>query len=214
MKAIETRYAGHRFRSRLEARWAVFFDRLGVDWQYELQGFEVGETGRRYLPDFYLPATNTWVEVKPSDDMLDWPLLRACADPNLGLPDMAESFGTSRGLLLLGPIPRHEFIGLGSRVLHPAIQCQADGSSAVTFLRFMEAGPKPTDIRIGGPDGVMAASRGGKRAIEGFLVGRIMSLVSADPNAGLMWRISPDAVVDAYDAARTARFEHGESGAP
>ena len=28
-KAIETRYAGHRFRSRLEARWAVFFDALG-----------------------------------------------------------------------------------------------------------------------------------------------------------------------------------------
>jgi hypothetical protein len=25
-KAIETHYKGYRFRSRLEARWAVFFD--------------------------------------------------------------------------------------------------------------------------------------------------------------------------------------------
>lgn len=30
MKAIETRYKGYRFRSRLEARWAVFFDALGL----------------------------------------------------------------------------------------------------------------------------------------------------------------------------------------
>lgn len=180
MKAIETRYAGHRFRSRLEARWAVFFDHLGLEWQYELQGYEVGESGRRYLPDFYLPQTDTWVEVKPLDDMLDWALLRACADPNLGLPGMAESFGTARGLLLLGPIPRHEFIELGSRVLHPAVQCQEDG-----FLRFVGSGPKPTDIRIGGPDGVLAASGGGERAIEGLLVGRVMSLVSADPNSNL-----------------------------
>jgi hypothetical protein len=26
IQAIETVYRGHRFRSRLEARWAVFFD--------------------------------------------------------------------------------------------------------------------------------------------------------------------------------------------
>jgi len=39
--AIETRYKGYRFRSRLEARWAVFFDALGVIWEYEKEGFEV-----------------------------------------------------------------------------------------------------------------------------------------------------------------------------
>lgn len=31
IQAIQTRYAGHHFRSRLEARWAVFFDYLGVE---------------------------------------------------------------------------------------------------------------------------------------------------------------------------------------
>lgn len=35
IKPIETIYNGYRFRSRLEARWAVFFDALGVEYQYE-----------------------------------------------------------------------------------------------------------------------------------------------------------------------------------
>lgn len=41
IKAIETCYAGCRFRSRLEARWAVFFDALGLEWEYEPEGFEL-----------------------------------------------------------------------------------------------------------------------------------------------------------------------------
>ena len=32
IKAIETSYKGYLFRSRLEARWAVFFDALGLVW--------------------------------------------------------------------------------------------------------------------------------------------------------------------------------------
>ena len=31
IKPIETIYNGYRFRSRLEARWAVLFDALGVE---------------------------------------------------------------------------------------------------------------------------------------------------------------------------------------
>lgn len=65
IKAIETNYKGCRFRSRLEARWAVFFDALGVEWQYEKEGFEF-EDGTRYLPDFWIPSHNMWVEVKGS----------------------------------------------------------------------------------------------------------------------------------------------------
>jgi hypothetical protein len=65
IKAIETEYKGYRFRSRLEARWAVFFDRLGIEWQYEPEGFVLSDE-TRYLPDFYLPrlAFGTWAEVK------------------------------------------------------------------------------------------------------------------------------------------------------
>lgn len=63
MKAIETKYKGYRFRSRLEARWAVYFDDAGIDWEYEPEGFDLGSAGY-YLPDFYLPKEKLWVEVK------------------------------------------------------------------------------------------------------------------------------------------------------
>lgn len=36
IKPIQTRYKGYHFRSRLEARWAVFFDALGIAWKYEV----------------------------------------------------------------------------------------------------------------------------------------------------------------------------------
>jgi hypothetical protein len=64
IKAIETEYAGCRFRSRLEARWAVFFDALGVQWEHEPEGFET--SAGRYLPDFRISAMAPfWFEVKP-----------------------------------------------------------------------------------------------------------------------------------------------------
>ena len=63
IKAIQTEYNGYKFRSRLEARWAVFFDTLGIEYEYEPEGYEL-KNGMKYLPDFYLPDLNLWVEVK------------------------------------------------------------------------------------------------------------------------------------------------------
>ena len=58
--AIPTLYKGIQFRSRLEARWAAFFDLLEWPWEYEpidLQG---------YIPDFVLGFERPMiVEVKP-----------------------------------------------------------------------------------------------------------------------------------------------------
>jgi hypothetical protein len=68
LKAIETQYKGYRFRSRLEARWAVFFDALGVKWEYEKEGYDLGEAGW-YLPDFYLADFDHWIEIKPEEPM-------------------------------------------------------------------------------------------------------------------------------------------------
>ena len=75
MKPIPTRYKGYHFRSRLEARWAVFFDALGIRWEYELEGFELDD-GTRYLPDFYLPELHYYIEIKPLPNNFDgqpWP---------------------------------------------------------------------------------------------------------------------------------------------
>ncbi len=65
VKAIQTVYAGVHFRSRLEARFAAGFDRLGVLWEYEPEAFHVEGVGG-YLPDFRIAGK--WVEVKPTSE--------------------------------------------------------------------------------------------------------------------------------------------------
>ena len=71
MKAIQTRYKGYHFRSRLEARWAVFFDALGYRWEYEPEGYKFPD-GAHYLPDFKISGVDSngdsflfFFEVKP-----------------------------------------------------------------------------------------------------------------------------------------------------
>lgn len=70
IEAIETFYNGYRFRSRLEARWAVFFDALGIRYIYEPEGYGL-PNGMAYLPDFYLPDLKIWVEVKGVNTQVD-----------------------------------------------------------------------------------------------------------------------------------------------
>ncbi len=62
MYAIQTKFNAHRYRSRLEARYAVLLQVCGLPFQYEREGFEL-ESGR-YLPDFWLPTKGIWLEVK------------------------------------------------------------------------------------------------------------------------------------------------------
>lgn len=69
MKAIETSFDGRRFRSRTEARWAVFLKGLGLSYEYEPEGFVLD--GTPYLPDFRIPEIECWLEVKgqePTED--------------------------------------------------------------------------------------------------------------------------------------------------
>lgn len=63
IKPIETEYKGYRFRSRLEARWAVFFDALGLNWEYETEGYDI--LGEWYLPDFWIKDYECFIEIKP-----------------------------------------------------------------------------------------------------------------------------------------------------
>lgn len=91
MKAIPTKYNGIQYRSRLEARWAVFFDSLNIWAQYE--PFEIFNESRSksYLPDFWLGVIGFeqeyLIEVKPitpNDDYLNY--LKSIYDPNLAKP--------------------------------------------------------------------------------------------------------------------------------
>ena len=42
IKAIETVYQGNRFRSRLAAQWAVFFDAVGIRYKHMTNGYDLG----------------------------------------------------------------------------------------------------------------------------------------------------------------------------
>lgn len=63
VRALETKYDGYHFRSRIEARWAMFFKLCGVKYEYEKEGYELSK-GNWYLCDFWLNTDQAWVEIK------------------------------------------------------------------------------------------------------------------------------------------------------
>jgi hypothetical protein len=65
--AIPTVWNGIKYRSRTEARWAVFFQELNITACYEEEHFKLSN-GVNYLPDFYLPEFDVFLEVKPDSD--------------------------------------------------------------------------------------------------------------------------------------------------
>jgi hypothetical protein len=184
MKAIETRYAGHRFRSRLEARWAVFFDHLDINWQYEPQGFKFGPYA--YLPDFLLPDTRTWVEVKGDEGALDYDLMEAFAD---ALP-------RGERVVILGPIPESRPAGDWDWAWQSLHSAYIDEDERVVFGDWIGFGPgEPT---------VLTETSGATPFEFGIREDWLVPVLNM---------VGPCAAA-AYDAARAARFEHGESGAP
>lgn len=104
MKAIETYYNGYKFRSRLEARWAVFFNEMGIRYEYEPEGFEEeDEKGHKimYLPDFYLPESKLYAEVKGTTYRGGIPKKDA-----IKMAQMIKSTDICpNGIILLGDIP-------------------------------------------------------------------------------------------------------------
>ena len=90
LKPIQTEYNGYLFRSRLEARWAVFFDACGVDYEYEPEGYKL-DNDLLYLPDFLLHGVDgrdggdLFVEVKGK--MTDRDALKINSFVNMGFPD-------------------------------------------------------------------------------------------------------------------------------
>ena len=72
-RGIPTQYHGVQMRSKFEARVAKKLDSYGVKWEYEPQRFNLGST--TYMPDFYLPEFDIWLEAKPSNDYEKFPKL-------------------------------------------------------------------------------------------------------------------------------------------
>jgi hypothetical protein len=129
IKAIETKFDGHFFRSRLEARWAVFFKTLGVPYAYEMEGFDLGG-GYRYLPDFWLPQQEAWIEIKG-------------APPNEREIEVARRLSEAGHPVFIfhGEIPRDDSFDPGAIILRWGnfdegylwCQCMRCGAFGITF---------------------------------------------------------------------------------
>jgi hypothetical protein len=210
IKAIETTYKGYRFRSRLEARWAVFFDAMRIPWKYEDQGYKReieynGETKTyHYLPDFFLPDPwgdgGMFVEVKGDKYALqkNWWDNAQMHDWGGILPNFADSVGKRRGLLLLSDIPEASTHKI---YFHPVLQHNQGIFKSYAFftgagLSVVENSPLAELLNIAPEYGLDASE-------DDWVIDT--KQVPTDRYY--------DHVVKAYAAARSARFEHGEKGA-
>lgn len=229
IQPIETRYAGHRFRSRLEARWAVFMDHLQVPWEYEPQGYMVD--GTPYLPDFLVwPNTDLafWLEIKgvfPNDDELA--KARGLAE-GTGIPAYVYWAKPEPTAPDLSHLSNHEYCGF-----------DRDGYVWLDEYGWLESPTQPPSWQIGltptafrlNPSG----TNGGRSRFWWWTdcphCGRALIKINGQIGwcptfDGRDWDEVISEIGDlyprfahrtprllaAYTAARSARFEHGEQG--
>lgn len=62
MKPKWGKYKGINMRSNWEIKYAKYLDKNKIKWLYESQTFDLGDSA--YTPDFYLPETNEYIEIK------------------------------------------------------------------------------------------------------------------------------------------------------
>jgi hypothetical protein len=223
MKAIETKWKGYRFRSRTEARWAVFLEKLGVAFEYEPEGVML--PSGPYLPDFRLdsfpvevfPGGRTtqgvWLEVKgsdPSDEEMrkcselaaeaKQPVLLAIGAPDFGPQIMLFDDEVEDVAMDLFP----HLIGLLS-----FIEVGEGKDAAIAVGRPTR--PEDHSEDFGEPDDLkeqfeqMWRSFNGPFArVLGIEGGRFVN--DKRINFQLTKRLT-----DAFDAARSARFEFGQT---
>jgi hypothetical protein len=205
IKPIETRYKGYRFRSRLEARWAVFFDALGVKWEYEPEGYDLGEAGW-YLPDFWLPDFDCWIEIKSDKNKATDAENKKCAHLAVMSGKFVYMFGQCAPVCFSNDYWR----------------CQNDGRY------FSPEGDRDGLILWGFCDMIQKVTLGWWGMLDmsyyGIRYGKfpagsegcIEDLNYEECCYGEMpseYHHDHARIIAAFNAARSARFEHGESGA-
>lgn len=100
ISSIPTQYRGIWYRSRLEAKWAAFFDEMKWRYQYEPVEFQM------WSPDFVLiGATNTFVEVKPitgRHEKVESKLLSSCCRDEMMVVGLCPKFNLDGEPSLVG----------------------------------------------------------------------------------------------------------------
>ena len=197
LKAIQTEYKGYLFRSRLEARWAVFFDSCGVKWEYEPEGYDLGD-GIHYLPDFLLHGVTVnhgyyrkncdiYVEVKGQMDDADADKINRFYAA--GYPEGSDWGVSGSAVLVVGKIPEGEDM----RDILDAMQEQS----------YSGHGDWPSYYNFATIDGDYFA------AYPGVDKKGVFNLFGDDSN--YLWSMDSLATERAYRSARQARFEYGET---
>lgn len=192
MKAIQTEYKGYLFRSRLEARWAVFFDACGVEWEYEPEGYDLGD-GVYYLPDFLLHGVDgrgsgdVYVEVKGQMTAEDAIKIKRFIKEG----EAYDKFDPA--LLIVGNIPAGENM--------QDICANISDTAYSGFSSINGDWPRPFNFET--IDGDHFAAHPGINWNGKF------ELFGDDCN--YLCDMNPEATERAYRLARQARFEHGET---
>jgi hypothetical protein len=186
---IQTRYRGYRFRSRLEARWAVFFDAVDLQYEYEPQGYVLEDLGDAwYLPDFWLPTigpNGMWAEVKADRD--NW----IGADLMLALCSKHTRFAGT----ILGPVP----YAAGGWPSYDEAD-ETDG-----WALYFYGG-------VDRPYFWCACPKCGRVGFEWRGLADRVTCGCYPPGVVRMHTASESGILRAYEEARGARFEHGERG--
>lgn len=183
IKPIETFYNGHRFRSRLEARWAVFFDTLGVKYDYEPEGFQL-PGGKCYLPDFKVKCWGTrgGIADKPFDLFIEVKGIMNASD-EWKIRQIAEEFP----ILIVDRIPPHN----GSH----------DSTKLDCYYPMDDGLLSPFNYELIDQD-FFGAFPAANSIGQFYLWG---------DDSNYIRREDIERVEKAYDKARQARFEHGET---
>lgn len=193
IKPIQTRAYGHHFRSRLEARWAVFFDNLGFRWEYEPEGFDID--GEAYLPDFRVwtpQGEPIWYEIKPAHITADqkFEKFARALDPE---------FGAARAGLLSGS-PRDY---LQSHDACPRCGILLTSDSVHEFDDEIGVSCHECDMETPSGGG-HPFERDGATGI-GYYPHKGWIMTSQ-----IEFQLLADRVFEAAEAAMSARFEHGQ----
>ena len=203
IKAIETEYNGYRFRSRLEARWAVFFDTAGIKYEYEPEGHELSN-GDRYLPDFFLPELDAHVEVKAKRPGYEREITR--------IQDFIEWGGPIKQVVILSDVPYH---GNSGGLWHfPAYYWRGLGVDAGWWFfsdRADSVGGHVSRARYTSPNITQFNLERGSFSIDPVSDFTLKGLKNWDRFCGFTAESVNENVFSALKAARQARFEYGET---
>ena len=215
IKAIETRYKGYRFRSRLEARWAVFFDALGLDWEYEPEGFDLGEAGW-YLPDFLIGG-EVFIEVKGG--LKDGKEMGI--DDQRKILNFANLIDFDKSIIVVGDIPEQGKEHLVMKLWKEKYKSDIGGHILVGSLGFLGGygffSSAPYQIWRFIPEEIgrveyrmgMPSYERIEKSINDSEFSELSKIKIS--NYHITCQKGLGDVIDAYQKARSARFEHGET---